>query len=369
MKTDAPDTVWELAILPVWDPSIEVGHVDDRSIVLRTTTDYGIISKFRFFFDVASKQLLKQLEYPPLSVKQILSSNNELYFMIGIRENFNGFFQERKVIARLHEGRPMVVGGGERDLVLARIKEKPLSDGGGSLSIGSQEQFKVRQVSQARTHGGTHEVTVMAEQVGDETKFYKLPKSTFEELARFRPAAASPHKHSGLPIDENYIFEDEGIGPYQIFENRFWFGKTFYDGEGSSGIGGFGYFDPEKRRYVVFSPPEIIRRSVSALLVEERNVWLGLVIHPEGADLSGGLLRYGRSSSWVEQFDVGFDDGEKYAKEVITQIRRWQGVLYLATTDGLFILKDNLQTHYVFEPALDGGADVFKFKSQPLKSL
>ena len=58
-------------------------------------------------------------------------------------------------------------------------------------------------------------------------------------------------------------------------DNRLWFGKTFYDGEGSTGIGGFGYLDTVTRQYVMFSPPAIRPYSVTALLVEPETVWLG----------------------------------------------------------------------------------------------
>ncbi len=123
-----------------------------------------------------------------------------------------------------------------------------------------------------------------------------------------------------------------------------------------------------QRSHVVFSPPEIVRQSVSALLIEERNVWLGLELQGEWGNHPGGLLRYGRYSGWVDQFDVGVQSSD-FDEAIILQIKRWRGSLYLATTNGLYILKDNRLTHHVFEPALDGGTDIFKLKSQPLKSL
>ena len=45
------------------------------------------------------------------------------------------------------------------------------------------------------------------------------------------------------------------IGPYQIDGARIWFGKNFYDGEGDTGVGAFGYFDTSTRAYTLFSPP------------------------------------------------------------------------------------------------------------------
>ena len=42
---------------------------------------------------------------------------------------------------------------------------------------------------------------------------------------------------------------DERIGPWQLTEGTLWFGKTFYDGEGHTGVGGFGYFDAARKAY------------------------------------------------------------------------------------------------------------------------
>ena len=365
MKTDAPDLVWELAILSSEHRRVEVERVDHSSIVLWVAGHYGRGSKIKFFFDVESKRVLKRLEFPPMPVLQILSLNDELYFVIGTKEHYFVVTQEQKVISRLDEGRPIVVGGAERDLVLARAREELAADVsrlrpsvrvcGEYLPIGSQGHFAVSIVPETVPVGENCAVEGIAERAGDDTKLYELPKSTHEEFARARPKRAAqsgyrPHQPT---------FKSERVGPYQISGNRFWFAKTFYDGEGLTGVGGFGYFDPEERRYVVFSPPEITPWSASALLVEEKKIWLGLLGRPEGAKYSGGLLRYERDSGKVEIFDVD---------EVITQIKRWRDLHYLGTANGLYILKNNLLVHYVFEPTLDGGTDIFKFKSQPLKS-
>jgi hypothetical protein len=46
--------------------------------------------------------------------------------------------------------------------------------------------------------------------------------------------------------------------------DKLWFGKTFYDGEGNSGVGGFGYFDTADRQYYLFTPPEVVDCAISA---------------------------------------------------------------------------------------------------------
>ena len=139
------------------------------------------------------------------------------------------------------------------------------------LPIGSQGRFAASLVFQPYTRA----VEGVAERVGGEYKLYELPKSTYEEFARARPGRVKDGYRPDVAAFE------EVIGPYQIVGERFWFGKTFYDGEGMTGVGGFGYFDPEERKYVVFFLPEIAPWSASALLVEEKDVWLGLVGHPE----------------------------------------------------------------------------------------
>ena len=350
MKTDDPDLVWEMAMLASDnDYRVNVARVDDSSIVLsRTVGDYGFrADTIKLFFDLKFKRLLKQIEFAPLPVRQILAVNDNLYFVVGTRE--------QTVVARLDEDEPVLAVGAEMEPALARAREAPAGHvtpfvsssfaiRREYLSIGSQGRFAASLVFQPYTRA----VEGVAERIGDEYKLHVLPKSTYEEFARARPRRV----RDGYRPDVAAF--GEVIGPYQIVGERFWFGKTFSDGEGHTGVGGFGYFDPQEKKYVVFSPPEIAPWSASALLVEEKDIWLGLVGHPEGATYSGGLLRYERDSGEAEEFDVG---------EVISQIKRWQGSLYLATANGLYILQDNRLTRYFFEPTLDGGTAIFK--SQP----
>ena len=349
MKTDDPDVVWELAIVAnKHDLRVEVERADDSSIVLSRFGNYGIqTDSMKLFFDVASKRVLKRIEFEPLPVRQILAVNDNLYFVVGTRE--------QTVVARLDEDEPVLAVGAEMEPALARAREAPAGHvtpfvsssfaiRREYLSIGSQGRFAASLVFQPYTRA----VEGVAERVGDEYKLYELPKSTYEEFARARPRRVRDGYRPDVAAFE------EVIGTYQIVGERFWFGKAFSDGEGLTGVGGFGYFDPEERKYIVFSPPEVARWSASALLVEEKDIWLGLARHPEGATYSGGLLRYQRDSGEAEEFDVG---------EVISQMKRWQGSLYLATANGLYILQDDRLTRYVFEPTLEGGTAIFK--SQP----
>ncbi len=346
MKTGNPDLVWELAILAnKHDIRVEVVRADNSSIVLSRFGDYCIqTDSMKLFFDVTSKRVLKRVEFAPLPVREILALDDDLYVVVGS--------QEQTVVVRLDEGEPILTMGAEMEPALARAREAPAGHVTPFVSssfairreylpIGSQGRFAASLVFQPYTRA----VEGVAERVGDEYKLYELPKSTYEEFARARPRRV---KDGYRP--EVATFE-EVIGTYQIVGDRFWFGKAFYDGEGLTGVGGFGYFDPKEKKYVVFSPPEVAPWSASALLVEGKDIWLGLARHPEGATYSGGLLRYERDSGQAEEFDVG---------EVISQIKRWQGWLYLATANGLYILQDDRLRRHVFEPTLDGGTAIFK---------
>jgi hypothetical protein len=72
---------------------------------------------------------------------------------------------------------------------------------------------------------------------------HPMPQSTYDEFARARPVRVT----NGYTRDDTVLEEEPG--PYQIAGSRIWFGKTFYDGEGTSGVGGLGYFDTTTSQY------------------------------------------------------------------------------------------------------------------------
>jgi hypothetical protein len=78
-----------------------------------------------------------------------------------------------------------------------------------------------------------------------------LPRTTYDQFAAARPQRVKDgYRREGTEIDES-------IGPWQRQDGRIWFGKAFYDGEGSTGVGGFGYFDEKEKKLQLFNPPEI----------------------------------------------------------------------------------------------------------------
>ena len=375
-KTDDPESVWELEILRneghvEFEPyRVKIDQVDNTSILLRVRGDWKTNFTYKLRIDVASKRVLRS-HSRSLPVKLIFPWNHELYFVIGGPREYwvdgqKKRRQEQETVAVLKDGRPTGVDRAEQAAVLANARDET-SRHRISPPFGPQGKFDFRTVLQADPRGGASYVQAVAERVGNNTRLFELPKSTFEQFARLRPDKVRDG------YGPNSMFEEEGIGEigaYQIFENRFWFGKSFYEGEGSTGIGGFGYFDPDERRFVVFSPPEIVRSSVSALLVEDEEIWLALGDYGF-SNYSDGLLRYERNSKDLEHFIVGKNrcHGNRYCSvEFITQIKRWKDSLYLASTNGLFVLQENYLTRYDFEPNLDGGTAIVPFKRHALVS-
>ena len=316
IKNSDPDFVWELAIASSHDDfALEVECANFSSVVWSSTIGmYGTPSdSIKTPFDTSSKGVLRQFEFAPLGVRQILSHEDSLFFSLNSLDYPYSPWPEAPV-ARLVGNEPVVVTGAETKGMLALFREASITD---------IERYR---------HG-----------------LADLPQSSFDEFVRKRPDGALRGKDS-------YRYEIvEGIGPSQTVDDRLWFGKTFYDGEGLSRVGGFGNFDPEEKRYVEFSPPEIWRWSASALLIEDDFVWVGRVLRPEGHEHSGGLLRYELESGKVSEFRVG---------KVIRQIKRWGGKLYMATDGGLYVLEDSGRIErYVFEPSLGGGAAAFHCES------
>jgi hypothetical protein len=172
-----------------------------------------------------------------------------------------------------------------------------------------------------------------------ELRAHPMPQSTYPEFARARPSRVA----DGYTRDETIIEEEPG--PYQVIGSRIWFAKTFYDGEGHTGVGALGYFDTRTSQYGFVPVPKLGDWSGSAILLENETAYIGLVDHPEGEPFPGGLLRYDFKSRASRIFPVD---------EIIQQIIRWDGRIYLATQNGAYQLDGTARSsRYRVEPNID----------------
>jgi hypothetical protein len=283
MERAGTGRVWDIAALPAnTDFRYKALRADSTSIVLLRTGDYGRSTSTKFFLDRTSKKLIKQIEFT--------------------REASLDSFSDESVASALGVPEDLVRGLKERDP--RRGPEEP------------SDKYLPK---------------VLID--------HPMPSSTYADFARERPQRVKNGYDSTSGIGEM-------LGPVQMDSARIWFGKTFYDGEGESGVGGVGYFDMAKSTYTFLKIPEMAPWSVSALLVDDQVVWIGLVGHPEGADYSGGLLRHDLKTGNTRKIPID---------EVIQRIKRWNGKIYLATGGGVSVIEgDRLVSRFMVEPDVNG---------------
>ncbi len=164
---------------------------------------------------------------------------------------------------------------------------------------------------------GIYEIT------NDEYKFYPFPNPDYELFKKYRPRRVS----DGYTKDHTRIKVE--IGPFKTVNKKLWFGTSFYDGEGRTGVGGIGYFDLETKKYHVTYYKKIADWSSSTIYVDKQHIWLGLVRHPEGADYPGALLSYNRQDGTIRKHAI---------PKIINVIYKFGNNLYLGTVEGIYIL-------------------------------
>jgi hypothetical protein len=120
---------------------------------------------------------------------------------------------------------------------------------------------------------------------------------------------------------------------------------VWQDGEGHTGVGGFGYFDAELEEYRLFSPPEIVNWSVSAIGVEADAVWMALVNNGEWGGTSGGLLRFDRQSQAVQQFAL---------PDIATACLRVGDSIVFPTSFGIALVEGGEVKRYFVDRTSDG---------------
>jgi peptidyl-prolyl cis-trans isomerase A (cyclophilin A) len=134
----------------------------------------------------------------------------------------------------------------------------------------------------------------------------------------------------------------EEIGPRQTVGGLVFFAKTFYDGEGMSGVGDIGTFDPSTKKFEFFHVPEMASWSGSAILVTPEAIWVGRKRLPEGAEYGGGLLRFDRATKQVRVYPI---------PSVIRELLAVGDRVYAGTADrGVFILNGEQMQQVEFVP-------------------
>ena len=325
----------------VYPVANEPGFYDCMARVERATVTDTVISCARekggdsphrkFVYDMGSKKLVSYSFYQPVAMHWILAKEGGAVVL--------GHDADQYVAVDFEPGRE------PEFRVLGKVEAQRLAQQNPDSNLDSRAYFYPPEPIRPIPFGATRNFTWVTradgpvEQAADGKRIsYALPISTREQLAILRPKEADTFTH----IDPMF---DERIGPWQLVGNQLWFGKTFYNGEGVTGVGGFGYFDAGSRSYRIFTPPEVVDRSVSAILVEPDAVWLALVGHGEYGDFGQGALRYDRQSGKIQKFET---------HDLIGQFLRVGDRLLLATNQGVSVIYAGRLRRYFVDRTSDG---------------
>jgi len=263
----------------------------------------------KWVYDVRAKELRGQFSYQPFAMSWVFSSAEGGVFL--------GSDSKRLVAVEYKQDRQ------PRFRILSEQEARPwIARGHPSLSTDMEGHF-VRYLEDPRAPA---------------PKIPALPKTTYDQFAAARPGHVKDGYVRGAEIHDD-------IGPWQREGERVWFGKSFYDGEGITGVGDLGYYDTSARKLNLFHLPELADWSVSAIEVEPGAVWMGLVNNGEWGGSSGGLLRYDRQSGSVRRFE---------SHDVATRLVRIANAIVAATDFGITRVSGDEVERFFVDRTSDG---------------
>ena len=400
IRYDDPNLVFAVDVLPsqrFLDYEVHIIEADARHLVIsKGGGDYGLDDgRTRYFYDLEGRKLLGKVSYYGMSVSSIVEFEGDLYFVgsgdrettviTRLKRDAANPTRDYQIIDRIggqpvpsidtarRDGNALVLTNETRKFLLSRgewsVEANPnpveyrfnpptgalpdLPDTGFWVPL-----YKVRQnllqvngggnpprklliwnADISSNSSGQEIASGIYDLIGKERHAYLIPPTTKVSFQRYRPGWI---KTRGGQFPGQY---DQNIGPFQLVGDLLWFGITFYDGEGTSGIGGVGYFDTRTNQFHIDHYAEIADWSASALLVEDEDLWVGLVRQPEGSPMPGGLARIARRSGKVTKFDVS---------AIVRRVVRWNHSIYMGTSEGIFVLSGDRLVHLSFEPDLNG---------------
>jgi hypothetical protein len=143
------------------------------------------------------------------------------------------------------------------------------------LSVGKDGRWRMEQPTTVPQQGAPPECAA------------KLPPISLavEEAIALRPHIAGQ--------DREYLALEQNVEACQQVGDVIWFGISYYDGEGSEGVGGVGRYDLATKKLEVRRPAELREASVSHLVHDGNALWLATYASFESGDTpASGLVRY-----------------------------------------------------------------------------
>lgn len=355
-KTNA-GRVFQLAVEPGPndDCSTRIERMTAQDLVLSCVGEkWSTYDNQKFLYDIRAKALVKHFSYAPFWTARVVPTRVGPKFVMSD--------SHRVLLVEVDSGTgvPRVVPDSEAHSVLAMVPMEestagtqtfrtPAPSADPAAEFGPGKRFRLTQEKNKYGSG----FPVIIERRGQQEKPFPLPQSGLNTWREARPEDL----RRGLVPDPAEM--NEQIGPHQLEGGRLWFGKTFYNGEGLTGVGGgFGYFDGATRSYQIYSSAEIRRWSVSALLVEPDFIWLALYGRGEYGNTPGGLLRWDRRTKQVQVFDPQL---------TIMYIARCGDALSMGT-NGVVVLKEYQLRSYFVDQTSDGRYRMAARKNAPKRT-
>jgi hypothetical protein len=321
-----PGRVYLLALaagFPDCEARIERATSTDTVISCMGEKSYQGMSQ-KFVYNIQAKALVSHFAYQPFAMERVFNVSGRTVFVGSDLMNVGTEQMERVAVEFRQGGSPefRILDKGEAAPWLVRVGIALLPDDPLPIRFGAGDTFIF-------DHGSI---------VDSRGRKYPLPQSTYDDFAKARPAR----------VADNYVREgtiiDETIGPVQLEGDKLWFGKTFYDGEGNSGVGGFGYFDANDRQFHLFLSPEVVDYSTSAILVEPDSVWMGILHSGEWGGSPAGVLRYDLNTHAVHKYDV---------PDAVNGLIRSGDRLLASTRSGIAIIRGDETTRYFVDRTTD----------------
>ena len=399
-RDDEPDLVIALDVLPsqrFLDYEVHIIEAGPQYLVIsKGGGTYGMDDgRTRYFYDLESRRLLGKVSYYGMSLSSIAEYEGDLYFVgsgdrtttviTRLKHDATSPLHDYRIINRI-DGQPVPLIDTvkvDRNALVLTNESNQYSLSGGEWKVAANPNpteyqwnpptgalpelpetgfwvpvYKVRQnlVQVDRGSNSPRKLLIwdadissnssaqgiapgILDLTGKERHAYPISPATNESFQRHRPGWIKTQRGQ---FPDKY---DQNIGPFQFVGDQLWFGITFYDGEGTSGIGGVGYFDTRSNQFHIDHYPEIADWSATALLVEDDYLWVGLTQRPEGSAVPGGLARIARRNGKVTKYNV---------PAIVRRIVSWNHSIYMGTSEGIFVLSQDKLNHLSFEPDLNG---------------
>jgi hypothetical protein len=330
-ERDRPDRVYSLALAAgSLDCGARIERATATDIVISCAGEKGYQGlNQKFVYDIRAKALVSHFAYQPFAMMRVLNVSGRTVFV--------GSDTKRLVAVEFELGGSpefRILGEGEAAQWLGRVKTAQESIGQNQiLYVAPDDPAPIR-------FGPSGAFTFVAGSIVDGNgKSYSLRQSTYDDFARAR----------GRRVKDGYVRDgtiiEEKIGPAQSEGDKLWFGKTFYDGEGNSGVGGFGYFDASDRQYHLFVPPEIADYSVSAIRVEPDAVWLAVFQFGEYGGSPVGVLRYDRKTQAPRKYEL---------PDAVYGLTESGSRTLVATSSGIAVIDGDQVSRYFVDITTDG---------------